>query len=91
MKGTHDYHEPLIYSLIFFRLQGKIFDKQEFSLSFDYNRLINYIDNSMVFYYSLDSGWYLTNWWQLNLGYILYVDEDKNEFSYYSSGISFSF
>ncbi len=62
-----------------------------FSLSFDCNRLINYINNSKVFYYSLDSRWYLTDRWQLNLGYTLYVDEDKNEFSYYSSGIGFMF
>ena len=62
-----------------------------FCLGFDYNRLINYIDNSMVFYYSLEAECFLSESWQLNSGYTLYIDENKDEFNYYSSGISFMF
>lgn len=62
-----------------------------FCLGFYYTRLLNYTDDSMVFYYSLEAEWFLTDNWQLNSGYTLHIDENKDKFDYYSSGVSFMF
>lgn len=62
-----------------------------FSLSVNYNRVINYINNAMSFYYSLKGAWFLSDQWQLDFGYTLYIDEYQNKINYYSPGLTFIF